>query len=190
MKESVELIRTVKRHGLDVTCETTPHYLVLTDAMLREEGRFKMNPPIRSEADRQALLAGIQDGTVDMVATDHAPHAAEEKAGGLEKSLNGIVGLETAFPVLYTDLVLPGILTLEKLVQLMHTNPARRFGIGSDLEVGAPADLTVFDLRNAPTDTVRNGACGRQCKHRPLQSRPNNRINPCNSRNIPSKIKN
>ena len=145
-KESVELIRQAKRDGLDVTCETTPHYLVLTDAMLREEGRFKMNPPIRSEADRQALLAGIQDGTVDMVATDHAPHAAEEKAGGLEKSLNGIVGLETAFPVLYTDLVLPGILTLEKLVQLMHTNPARRFGIGSDLEVGAPADLTVFDL--------------------------------------------
>lgn len=145
-KESVELIRQAKRDGLDVTCETTPHYLVLTDAMLREEGRFKMNPPIRSEADRQALLAGIQDGTVDMVATDHAPHAAEEKAGGLEKSLNGIVGLETAFPVLYTDLVLPGILTLEKLVELMHTNPARRFGIGSDLEVGAPADLTAFDL--------------------------------------------
>lgn len=145
-KESVELIRQAKARGLDVTCETAPHYLVFNDTMLREEGRFKMNPPIRSEADRQALLAGIQDGTVDMVATDHAPHAAEEKAGGLEKSLNGIVGLETAFPVLYTDLVLPGILTLEKLVQLMHTNPARRFGIGSDLEVGAPADLTVFDL--------------------------------------------
>ena len=146
-KESVELIRQAKKDGLDVTCETTPHYLVLTDAMLQEDGRFKMNPPIRSEADRQALLAGIQDGTVDMVATDHAPHAAEEKAGGLEKSLNGIVGLETAFPVLYTDLVLPGILTLEKLVELMHTNPARRFGIGSELEEGAPADLTVFDLK-------------------------------------------
>ena len=145
-KESVDLIRQAKRDGLDVTCETTPHYLVLNDSLLQEDGRFKMNPPIRSEADRQALLAGILDGTVDMVATDHAPHAAQEKAGGLEKSLNGIVGLETAFPVLYTELVLPGILTLEKLVELMHTNPARRFGIGGDLEEGAPADLTVFDL--------------------------------------------
>ena len=145
-KESVELIRQAKAKGLDVTCETTPHYLVFNDTMLQEDGRFKMNPPIRSEADRQALLAGIQDGTVDMVATDHAPHTAEEKAGGLEKSLNGIVGLETAFPVLYTQLVRPGILTLSQLVDLMHTNPAKRFGLGGGLEVGAPADLTVFDL--------------------------------------------
>ena len=145
-KESVELIRQAKAKGLDVTCETTPHYLVFNDTMLQEEGRFKMNPPIRSEADRQALLAGIQDGTVDMIATDHAPHAPEEKAGGLEKSLNGIVGLETAFPVLYTHLVRPGILSLETLIDLMHTNPARRFGIGAPLEEGAPADLTVFDL--------------------------------------------
>ena len=145
-KESVELIRQAKARGLDVTCETAPHYLVFNDTMLQEEGRFKMNPPIRSEADRQALLAGIQDGTVDMIATDHAPHAPEEKAGGLEKSLNGIVGLETAFPVLYTQLVRPGILSLETLIDLMHTNPARRFGIGAPLEEGAPADLTVFDL--------------------------------------------
>lgn len=145
-KESVELIRQAKARGLDVTCETAPHYLVFNDTMLQEEGRFKMNPPIRSEADRQALLAGIQDGTVDMIATDHAPHAPEEKAGGLEKSLNGIVGLETAFPVLYTHLVRPGILSLETLIDLMHTNPARRFGIGAPLEEGAPADLTVFDL--------------------------------------------
>ena len=130
-KESVELIRQAKARGLDVTCETAPHYLVFNDTMLQEEGRFKMNPPIRSEADRQALLAGIQDGTVDMIATDHAPHAPEEKAGGLEKSLNGIVGLETAFPVLYTHLVRPGILSLETLIDLMHTNPARRFGIGA-----------------------------------------------------------
>ena len=114
--------------------------------MLQEDGRFKMNPPIRSEEDRQALIAGILDGTVDMVATDHAPHSAEEKAGGLEKSLNGIVGLETAFPVLYTELVRPGILTLEQLVDLMYTNPAKRFGIGSPVEEGAVADLTVFDL--------------------------------------------
>lgn len=145
-KESVELIRQAKARGLDVTCETAPHYLVFNDTMLQEDGRFKMNPPIRSEADRQALLAGIQDGTVDMIATDHAPHAPEEKAGGLEKSLNGIVGLETAFPVLYTHLVRPGILSLETLIDLMHTNPARRFGIGAPLEEGAPADLTVFDL--------------------------------------------
>lgn len=145
-KESVELIRQAKARGLDVTCETAPHYLVFNDTMLQEEGRFKMNPPIRSEDDRQALLAGIQDGTVDMIATDHAPHAPEEKAGGLEKSLNGIVGLETAFPVLYTHLVRPGILFLETLIDLMHTNPARRFGIGAPLEEGAPADLTVFDL--------------------------------------------
>ena len=145
-KESVELIRQARARGLDVTCETAPHYLVFNDTMLQEEGRFKMNPPIRSEADRQALLAGIQDGTVDMIATDHAPHAPEEKAGGLEKSLNGIVGLETAFPVLYTHLVRPGILSLETLIDLMHTNPARRFGIGAPLEEGAPADLTVFDL--------------------------------------------
>ncbi|HIY32380.1 MAG TPA: dihydroorotase, partial [Candidatus Evtepia faecavium] len=136
-KESVELIRQAKARGLDVTCETAPHYLVFNDTMLQEEGRFKMNPPIRSEDDRQALLAGIQDGTVDMIATDHAPHASEEKAGGLEKSLNGIVGLETAFPVLYTHLVRPGILSLETLIDLMHTNPARRFGIGAPLEEGA-----------------------------------------------------
>ena len=145
-KESVALIRKAKAEGLDVTCETTPHYLVLNDAMLQEDGRFKMNPPIRSEADRQALIAGILDGTVDMIATDHAPHAAEEKDKGLEKSLNGIVGLETAFPVLYTELVRPGILTLAQLVDLMHTNPAKRFGIGSSVEEGAVADLTVFDL--------------------------------------------
>ncbi len=145
-KETVALIRQAKKDGLDVTCETTPHYLVFHDNMLQEDGRFKMNPPIRAEEDRQALLEGILDGTVDMIATDHAPHTPEEKAGGLEKSLNGIVGLETAFPVLYTELVRPGLLSLDQLVTLMHTNPARRFGIGSELEEGAPADLTVFAL--------------------------------------------
>lgn len=145
-KETVELIRKAKAEGLDVTCETTPHYLVMNDSMLQEDGRFKMNPPIRSEEDRQALLAGILDGTVDMVATDHAPHSAEEKSRGLEKSFYGIVGLETAFPVLYTELVRPGILTLEKLIDVMYTNPAKRFGIGSPVEEGAAADLTVFDL--------------------------------------------
>ena len=145
-KETVALIRKAKAEGLDVTCETPPHYLVFNDSMLQEEGCFKMNPPIRSEEDRQALIAGILDGTVDMIATDHAPHSAEEKGRGLAHSLFGIVGLETAFPVLYTELVKPGVLTLEQLIDRMVTNPARRFGIGSALEEGAPADLTVFDL--------------------------------------------
>ena len=145
-KETVALIRKAKAEGLDVTCETTPHYLVFNDSMLREEGCFKMNPPIRSEEDRQALIAGILDGTVDMIATDHAPHSAEEKGRGLAHSLFGIVGLETAFPVLYTELVKTGVLTLEQLIDRMVTKPAQRFGIGSALEEGAPADLTVFDL--------------------------------------------
>ena len=145
-KETVALIRKAKAEGLDVTCETTPHYLVFNDSMLQEEGCFKMNPPIRSEEDRQALIAGILDGTVDMIATDHAPHSAEEKGRGLAHSLFGIVGLETAFPVLYTELVKPGVLTLEQLIDRMVTKPAQRFGIGSALEEGAVADLTVFDL--------------------------------------------
>ena len=146
-KESVALIRRAKEEGLDVTCETAPHYLVLNDSMLEEDGRFKMNPPVRSEEDRQALIAGLLDGTVDMIATDHAPHSAEEKSRGLEKSLFGVVGLETAFPVLYTELVRPGVLTLEALVDAMAVKPARRFGLGvPELKEGAPADLTVFDL--------------------------------------------
>ena len=146
-KESVDLIRKAKEEGLDVTCETGPHYLVFNDSMLQEDGRFKMNPPIRAEADRQALIAGLLDGTVDMIATDHAPHSAEEKARGLEKSLFGIVGLETAFPVLYTELVRTGVMSLEQLVDAMVTKPALRFGIGTpQLEEGGPADLTVFDM--------------------------------------------
>lgn len=136
-KETVALIRQAKKDGLDVTCETGPHYLLKNDTMLQEDGRFKMNPPIRSEADRQALLEGILDGTIDMIATDHAPHSAEEKSRGLEKSLMGVVGLETALPALYTGLVKPGILSLEKLVALMSANPRARFGIpqGEDYSV-------------------------------------------------------
>jgi dihydroorotase len=145
-KESVALIRQAKRDGLDVTCETAPHYLLLDDSMLQEDGRFKMNPPIRDKSDREALLEGLCDGTIDMIATDHAPHSAEEKSRGLEKSLMGIVGLETAFPLLYTYLVRPGILSLEKLMVLMHDAPCRRFGIHRHLEAGHAADLTVFDL--------------------------------------------
>lgn len=150
-KETVELIRQAKARGVDVTCETGPHYLVMNDSMLQEEGRFKMNPPIRSEEDRKALLEGVLDGTIDMIVTDHAPHSAEEKGRGLAKSLMGVVGLETSFAVMYTRLVKTGILSLEKLMELMHTNPSRRFGIGSPIEVGNPADLTVFDLNRSFT---------------------------------------
>ena len=128
-KESVDLIRKAKARGVDVTCETGPHYLVMNDSMLQEDGRFKMNPPIRSEEDRLALLAGIQDGTIDMIATDHAPHSAEEKSKGLAGSAFGVVGLETAFPVMYTHLVKTGFISLEKLIQLLAENPRKRFGI-------------------------------------------------------------
>ena len=145
-KESVELIRRAKAEGVDVTCETGPHYLLMSDMDLQEDGRFKMNPPIRSRADREALVEGILDGTIDMIITDHAPHSAQEKSLGLEKSLMGVVGLECAFAVLYTGLVKTGILSLEKLLDLMHTAPARRFGVGTPIAPGQPADLTVFDL--------------------------------------------
>ena len=150
-KESVVLIRAAKARGVDVTCETGPHYLVFQDMDLREDGRFKMNPPIRSEADRQALIEGIADGTIDMIATDHAPHSQEEKSRGLEKSLMGVVGLETAFAALYTHLVRPGILPLERLVELLHNNPMKRFGLGTPLEAGQAADLTAFVLEEAYT---------------------------------------
>ncbi len=136
-KETVELIRQAKAKGLDVTCETGPHYLVMDDRDLQEDGRFKMNPPLRDKTDRESLVAGVLDGTIDMIATDHAPHSAEEKGRGLAGSAFGVVGIETAFPVLYTHLVLPGILTLEKLVDLLSTNPRKRFGIpiGDDYTV-------------------------------------------------------
>ena len=140
-KESVELIRAAKARGVDVTCETGPHYLVMNDAMLEEDGRFKMNPPIRSEADRAALVTGILDGTIDMIATDHAPHSAEEKSRGLEKSAFGVVGLESAFPVMYTKLVKTGILSMERLLELMVYNPRERFGIAEDTE-----SFSVWDL--------------------------------------------
>ncbi len=138
-KESVDLIRQAKKSGVNVTCETGPHYLVLCDSDLREDGRFKMNPPLRSREDMEALIEGITDGTIDMIATDHAPHSAEEKGKGLEKSSFGIVGLETALPVMYTYLVKTGIITLEKLADLMCYNPRERFGIpmGADYSVWA-----------------------------------------------------
>lgn len=142
-KESVELIRQAKAHGVNVTCETAPHYLVLCDEDMQEDGRFKMNPPLRSREDKQALIEGIKDGTIDMIATDHAPHSAEEKGRGLEKSLMGVVGLETAFPVLYTELVMKNIITLDRLVELMSFKPKERFGIDTN------NDFAVFDISEA-----------------------------------------
>ena len=136
-KESVEIIRQAKKSGVDVTCETGPHYLTMDDSMLREEGRFKMNPPLRSKDDREALVEGLRDGTIDMIATDHAPHSAEEKSRGLQGSAFGVVGLETAFPILYTCLVRPGLLPMNRLLAALVTNPRNRFGIpmGNDFSV-------------------------------------------------------
>ncbi len=175
-KESVALIRAAKKRGVDVTCETAPHYLVMDENDLQEDGRFKMNPPLRSREDREALVEGILDGTVDMIATDHAPHSAEEKSKGLAGSAFGSVGLETAFPLLYTKLVKPGVLTLEKLVELMALNPRRRFGIplGNDfsvwdleacskvdpatfLSLGRATPLTGMELFGENLLTVHNG---------------------------------
>ncbi len=142
-KESVELIRQAKARGVNVTCETAPHYLVLCDEDMQEDGRFKMNPPLRSREDKKALIEGIKDGTIDMIATDHAPHSAKEKGRGLEKSLMGVVGLETAFPVLYTELVKKNIITLDRLVELMSFKPKERFGIDTE------NDFAVFDISEA-----------------------------------------
>ncbi len=139
-KESVEIIRKAKAEGIDVTCETGPHYLIYTEDDLKENGKYKMNPPLRSKEDRAALIEGIKDGTIDMIATDHAPHSAEEKAKGLSGSAFGIVGLETAFPLLYTHLVKPGVITMEKLMELLCFAPRKRFGISSD------AGFSVWDL--------------------------------------------
>lgn len=154
-KESVALIRKAKAEGLDVTCETGPHYLVMDDSDLQEDGCFKMNPPLRGKEDREALIHGILDGTIDMIATDHAPHSAEEKSRGLEKSAFGIVGIETAFPILYTCLVKPGILSLNKLLELLCVNPRRRFG----LPLGT--DYSIWDLNAAypidPEDFLSKG---------------------------------
>lgn len=154
-KESVELIRQAKKSGVDVTCETGPHYLTMDENDLREDGRFKMNPPLRTREDREALVAGLLDGTIDMIATDHAPHSAEEKARGLEKSAFGVVGLETAFPVLYTRLVLPGIVPLERIIHVLTEAPRGRFGIPMG------QDCTVWDLNETyvidPADFLSRG---------------------------------
>ncbi len=157
-KESVEIIRKAKADGVDITSETAPHYLVLNDGDLRESGDYKMNPPLRGKEDMQALIDGINDGTIDMIATDHAPHSAEEKARGLEKSPFGIVGLETAFPILYTKLVKTGIISLEKLVEVTCVNPRKRFNITSDVgcavyEVKTPYKINTKDFKSKGKST-------------------------------------
>ncbi len=162
-RESVELIRAAKARGVDITCETAPHYLILCEDDLREEGRFKMNPPLRSASDRAALIEGIVDGTVDMIATDHAPHSAEEKSRGLEGSAFGIVGLETAFPLMYTHLVKTGIITLDRLCELMCTVPRRRFGLEYDgsyslFEVGTPYKINSDSFLSLGKATPFEGA--------------------------------
>ena len=143
-KESVEIIREAKKSGINVTCETGPHYLLLDDSCLIDDGRFKMNPPLRARADREAMVEGIIDGTVDMIATDHAPHSADEKSKGLRGSAMGVVGLESAFPLLYTYLVKKNIITLDKLVELMAINPRKRFGIPI-----RDNDFSVWDVRES-----------------------------------------
>lgn len=159
-KESVALIRAAKAEGLPITCETGPHYLVMCDEELQNDGRFRMNPPIRSAEDRDALVAGLLDGTIDCIATDHAPHSAQEKSGTLTESLNGIVGLECAFPVLYTQLVETGLVPLETILNALCVNPRRIFGLPSgEIVPGAPADLTVLDLNrphNIDSTTFRS----------------------------------
>ena len=145
-KESVALMRAYKARGVDVTCETAPHYLVFSEEDVEDSGRFRMNPPIRGREDREALILGLSDGTIDMVATDHAPHSLEEKSCGFAGSLNGIVGLETAFPALYTHLVLKGLVSLERLLDAMCHAPRRRFGIPGGLSPGDAADLAILDL--------------------------------------------
>lgn len=151
-KESVELIRSAKGRGVNITCETGPHYLTLSDENLQEDGRFKMNPPLRDKTDRDALVAGLLDGTIDCIATDHAPHSAEEKGKGLEKSAMGVVGLETAFPELYTRLVLTGLVPLSTIIDALTVRPLTRFHLGhGTLQDGARADFTVWDLNEKYT---------------------------------------
>ena len=166
----MELVRSAKAEGLDITCETAPHYLVLSRDDIEDHGRFKMNPPIKGKEDQAALLEALRDGTIDMIATDHAPHSAEEKAKGFSGSAFGIVGMETAFPVLYTHLVTKGKLTLQELIKLMHTNPRKRFGLPlnrhglkEELEKEKPS-FAVWDLEHSyGIDPQKFQSKGRSC---------------------------
>lgn len=161
-KESVAIIRKAKQSCSHISCETAPHYLVLCDADLKEEGRFKMNPPLRGAEDRAALIEGIQDGTIEVIATDHAPHTAEEKSRGLKGSAMGIVGIETSFAICYTHLVRKGVITIEKLIALMSENPRRIFRLGGAMRVGERADIAVFDTREPYTiDTAEFQSMGK-----------------------------
>lgn len=155
-KESVALIRNAKKEGLNISAETAPHYLFLDDSLLSDSGSFKMNPPIRGKRDREALIEGVKDGTVDMIATDHAPHSAEEKSKGLKDSLMGVSGIEASFSLCYTRLVKTGLLSLKELLALMRENPGRRFNIGTELEIGGLVDLCVFDLAASYTIDPKN----------------------------------
>ena len=178
-KESVELIRQAKRSGVDVTCETGPHYLVLDDSCLREDGRFKMNPPLRDRSDREALVEGLRDGTIDMIATDHAPHSAEEKARGLAKSAMGVVGIETAFPVVYTYLVKPGLVPLETVVNALTVNPRTRFG----LPLGE--DFSVWDLEDRYTiDPARFLSLGRATPFAGMEVQGRNLLTVCGGKAV------
>ncbi|NLD20260.1 MAG: dihydroorotase [Clostridiales bacterium] len=148
-RESVELIRAAKKKGLDVSCETAPHYLLLSREMIYDDGKFKMNPPLKERKDRQALIEAVRDGTIDMIATDHAPHSREEKSGGMKNSTYGIVGLETAFPLLYTKLVLTGIISFDRLIELMYVNPGKRFGLKrADIEDELRSENPTFTVWN------------------------------------------
>lgn len=146
-KESVELIRQAKQRGVRVTCETAPHYLVLCDEDMKEEGRFKMNPPLRARADMEALRRGVADGTIDVIATDHAPHSAEEKSKGLEKSAMGVVGIETSLAAIYTFMVGGGVIGLEQMVRLMSLNARALLGMGGGIILGEKIDATLVDFR-------------------------------------------
>ena len=146
-KESVEIIREAKQKCNHISCETAPHYLVLCDENLQEDGRFKMNPPLRAKEDREALIEGIKDGTIEVIATDHAPHTAEEKSRGLKGSMMGIVGIETSFAICYTHLVRKGVITIEKLIALMSENPRRIFRLGGAMREGERADIAIYDIR-------------------------------------------
>lgn len=185
-KETVDFIRQAKKVGIPVTCETAPHYLVLCDTDLQEEGRFKMNPPLRSQEDRAALLEGLLDGTIDMIATDHAPHSEAEKSKGLAKSAFGIVGLETAFPVLYTHLVRAGKITLEKLVELMAIAPRRIFGIeGGFIAEGQVADVAVLDVnRHYNVDPAEFLSKGRSTPFAGMEAWGENRMTFVNGKKV------
>ena len=185
-KESVRLVREARARGVNVTAETAPHYLLLTEEDLQEDGRFKMNPPLRERADRDALIEGLLDGTIGMIATDHAPHTPEEKSRGLEKSPMGVAGLECAFPVLFTGLVEKGVVTLEKLVELMSSAPAKRFGIpGGEIEVGKPANLAVFDIDTEYTiDSSEFASMGRATPFEGWRVRGNCLMTVCAGRTV------